>query len=313
MHNRCLFLHQFLKEKIMDWDGLRYFLAVARTSKVSEAGRRLGVEHSTVSRRIRQLEQEIATVLFDKSRRYGYVLTDAGRNLLRYAEKMESELLNAQQVISVFEEDLSGNIRVAATEGFGVYMLTPLAVEFQKQYPKTSLEVMAFQRFVDQSRREADIFITIDRPLRGNYVYSLLSDYKLRLYASPHYLKRYAPIKSIADLAEHRFIDYIDEFIISEELKYLGDLIPDANVVFKSNSLVAQLQACVAGQAMAVLPSFMTHQNPNLQVVLPEEVVIKRSFWMLYHEDLRQLKRIELFSNFLKNKLEQRHAIMMGE
>lgn len=84
-------------------------------------------------------------------------------------------------------------------------------------------------------------------------------------------------------------------------------------MVFKSNSLVAQLQACVAGQAMAVLPSFMTHQNPNLQVVLPEEVVIKRSFWMLYHEDLRQLKRIELFSNFLKNKLEQRHAIMMGE
>lgn len=297
----------------MDWDGLRYFLAVARTSKVSEAGRRLGVEHSTVSRRIRQLEQEIATVLFEKSRRYGYVLTEAGRNLLQHAEKMESELLNAQQLISVFEEDLSGNIRVAATEGFGVYMLTPLAVDFQKQYPKTSLEVMAFQRFVDQSRREADIFITIDRPLRGNYVYRLLSDYKLRLYASPQYLKRHAPIKSTADLAEHRFIDYIDEFIISEELKYLSDLIPNASVVFKSNSLVAQMQACVAGQALAVLPCFMVHKNPNLQVVLPEEIVIKRSFWMLYHEDLRQLKRIELFSNFLKNKLEQRQAIMMGD
>src|SRR5699024_164820 len=158
-------------------------------------------------------------------------------------------------------------------------------------YPKTSLEVMAFQRFVDQSRREADIFITIDRPLRGNYVYRLLSDYKLRLYASPQYLKRHAPIKSTADLAEHRFIDYIDEFIISEELKYLRDLIPNASVVFKSNSLVAQMQACVAGQALAVLPCFMVHKNPNLQVVLPEEIVIKRSFWMLYHEDLRQLKR----------------------
>ena len=297
----------------MDWDGLRYFLAVARTSKVSEAGRRLGVEHSTVSRRIRQLEQEIGTVLFDKSRRYGYLLTEAGRNLLLHAEKMESELLNAQQVINVFEEDLSGNIRVAATEGFGVYMLTPLAVEFQNQYPKTSLEVMAFQRFVDQSRREADIFITIDRPLRGNYVYRLLSDYKLRLYASPQYLKRHPTIKNISDLADHRFIDYIDEFIISDELKYLGGVVPDANVVFKSNSLVAQLQACVGGQAMAVLPCFMAHQHPNLQVVLPDELAIKRSFWMLYHEDLRQLKRIELFSNFLKNKLEQRQALMMGE
>lgn len=303
----------YFKESTMDWDGLRYFLAVARTSKVSEAGRRLGVEHSTVSRRIRQLEQEIATVLFDKSRRYGYVLTEAGRNLLQHAEKMESELLNAQQQISVFEEDLSGNIRVAATEGFGVHMLTPLAVDFQKQYPKTSLEVMAFQRFVDQSRREADIFITIDRPLRGNYVYRLLSDYKLRLYASPQYLKRHPLIKTTVDLAEHRFIDYIDEFIISEELKYLSDLIPNANVVFKSNSLVAQMQACIAGQAMAILPCFMAYQNPNLQVVLPEEIVIKRSFWMLYHEDLRQLKRIELFSNFLKNKLEQRQEIMMGD
>ncbi|NLJ51833.1 MAG: LysR family transcriptional regulator [Alcaligenaceae bacterium] len=297
----------------MDWDGLRYFLAVARTSKVSEAGRRLGVEHSTVSRRIRQLEHDMGTVLFDKSRRYGYLLTEAGRNLLQHAEKIESELLHAQQVIKVFEEDLSGNIRVAATEGFGVYMLTPLAVEFQKQYPNTTLEIMPFQRFIDQSRREADIFITIDRPLRGNYVYRLLSDYRLRLYASPQYLKRHDVINDLQDLAQHQFIDYIDEFIISDELKYLSHIIPDANVVFKSNSLVAQLQACVAGQAMAVLPCFMVHKNMDLQVVLPEEVAIKRSFWMLYHEDLRQLKRIELFSNFLKNKLEQRQDLMMGE
>ncbi|NLA89220.1 MAG: LysR family transcriptional regulator, partial [Alcaligenaceae bacterium] len=79
----------------MDWDGLRYFLAVARTSKVSEAGRRLGVEHSTVARRIRQLEQDMGTVLFDKSRRHGYVLTESGRDLLQHAEKMESELLQA--------------------------------------------------------------------------------------------------------------------------------------------------------------------------------------------------------------------------
>lgn len=296
----------------MDWDGLRFFLAVARTSKVSEAGRRLGVEHSTVARRIRQLEHDMGTVLFDKSRRYGYTLTEAGRNLLQHADKMESELLHAQQVISVSEEDLTGNIRVAATEGFGVYMLTPLAVEFQNQYPKTSLEIMPFQRFVDQSRREADIFITIDRPLRGNYVYRLLSEYMLRLYAAPQYLKRHPPIKTPNDLAEHRFIDYVDEFIISDELKYLSGVIPDANVVLKSNSLVAQLHACMAGQAMAVLPCFMAHQHPSLQVVLPDEVAIKRSFWMLYHEDLRQLKRIELFTNFLKNKLEQRQAIMMG-
>jgi DNA-binding transcriptional LysR family regulator len=172
---------------------------------------------------------------------------------------------------------------------------------------------MPFQRFIDQSRREADIFITIDRPLRGNYVYRLLSDYRLRLYASPQYLKRHDVINDLQDLAQHQFIDYIDEFIISDELKYLSHIIPDANVVFKSNSLVAQLQACVAGQAMAVLPCFMVHKNMDLQVVLPEEVAIKRSFWMLYHEDLRQLKRIELFSNFLKNKLEQRQDLMMGE
>ncbi|WP_423804293.1 LysR family transcriptional regulator [Oligella urethralis] len=298
---------------MMDWDGLRYFLAVARTSKISEAGRRLGVEHTTVARRIRQLEQAMGTVLFDKSRRYGYLLTEAGHHLLQHAEKMESELLHAQQSVSVLEEDLTGNIRVAATEGFGIYMLTPLAVEFQHQYPKTSLDIMPFQRFVDQSRREADIFITIDRPIRGNYVYRRLSDYKLRLYATPQYLKRHAPIHSMQDLAAHRFIDYVDEFIISDELKYLSDLVPAANVIFKSNSLVAQLQACLGSMALAVLPCFMAHQNPALQVVLPDEIVIKRSFWMLYHEDLRLLKRIELFSNFLKNKLEQRQSLMMGE
>ena len=297
----------------MDWDGLRYFLAVARTSKVSEAGRRLGVEHSTVARRIRQLEQDMGTVLFDKSRRHGYVLTESGRDLLQHAEKMESELLQAQQVISVSEEDLTGNIRVATTEGFGVHVLTPLSVEFQNQYPKTTLEIMPFQRFVDQSRREADIFITIDRPLRGNYVYRLLTNYMLRLYAAPQYLKRHPAIRSVNDLSAHRFIDYVDEFIISDELKYLSDVIPDANVVFRSNSLLAQMQACVAGQAMAVLPCFMANEHPELQAVLADDIAIKRSFWMLYHEDLRLLKRIEQFTNFLKNKLELRQDLMMGK
>ncbi|KCB34150.1 transcriptional regulator, LysR family [Bordetella hinzii CA90 BAL1384] len=236
---------------MLDWDSLRYFLEVARSQRVSAAARTLGVEHTTVARRIRALEAELGSLLFEKSRSAGFVLTEDGQRLFVYAEQMESTVHTARESLSGIGQALSGHIRIGATEGFGSYVVTPLAADFQRRYPHITLDILPVPRFVSLSKREADLAITIERPQRGPYVCSRLCDYTLMLYGTPQYLARHPPIRSRADLAGHSFIGYVDELLFSERLRYLEDLLPNSRVVLRSTSVVAQYHAALQGQSLA--------------------------------------------------------------
>ena len=146
---------------------MRHFLEVARTQRVSAAARKLGVEHTTVSRRIRALENQLDTVLFKKPRSSGFTLTEKGQRLFVYAEQMESKVQEVYEQLSGMGQALSGHSRIGATEGFGTYVLTPLAADFQRCYPYITLDIMPVPRFVSLSKRKADLAITIERLQRG--------------------------------------------------------------------------------------------------------------------------------------------------
>ncbi len=297
---------------LLDWDSLRYFLEVARTQRVSAAARKLGVEHTTVSRRIRALETELDTLLFEKSRSAGFVLTDDGQRLFVHAEQMESVVHTARENLSGIGQALSGHLRIGATEGFGSYVLTPLAADFQRRYPHITLDILPVPRFVSLSKREADLAITIERPQRGPYVCSKLCDYTLRLYGTPGYLANHAPITRREDLADHTFIGYVDELLFSERLRYLEDLLPASKVVLRSTSVVAQYHAALQGQSLAILPCFIAAQDPRLKPVLEDEIAITRSFWMYCHEDLRKLKRVTALWEFIRKSVLRNADLLAG-
>ena len=120
-----------------------------------------------MSRRIRALEAELDTLLFEKSRGAGFVLTEDGQRLFVHAEQMESAVHSARENLSGIGQALSGHLRIGATEGFGSYVLTPLAADFQRRYPHITLDILPVPRFVSLSKREADLAITIERPQRG--------------------------------------------------------------------------------------------------------------------------------------------------
>lgn len=240
---------------MLDWDSLRYFLEVARTQRVSAAARKLGVEHTTVARRVRALEAELDSLLFEKSRSAGYVLTEDGQRLFVFAEQMESTVHTARENLSGIGQALSGHVRIGATEGFGSYVLTPLAADFQRRYPHITLDILPVPRFVSLSKREADLAITIERPQRGPYVCTKLCDYTLMLYGTPAYLARHAPIRERADLAGHNFIGYVDELLFSERLRYLEDVLPNSQVVLRSTSVIAQYHATLQGSRWRSCPA----------------------------------------------------------
>ena len=297
----------------MDWDGIRYFIEVARTQRVSGAAKRLGVRHTTVSRRIHLLESSLNTVLFNKSKASGYTLTEDGQRFFAHAEQIESAMLNAQEEVSGQAASLSGHLRVGATEGFGSYVLAPLMVDFQRRFPGITLDIMPVPRFISLSKREADIAISLEQPQRGPYLRTLLGEYSLRLYGTRDYLDGSAPILRREDLAQHRYIGYVDELLFSDHLRYLDDIVPAASVGFRSTSVIAQYHAALHGNALAILPCFMAAQEPRLVAVLPNEIRVTRRFWMYCHEDLRQSRRVMALWDFIKRATQLNRPLLSGD
>ncbi|MEL0028774.1 MAG: LysR family transcriptional regulator, partial [Perlucidibaca sp.] len=275
--------------------------------------RRLGVDYTTVARRIRALEEAMGALLFDKSRHGGFTPTADGQRLVSHAEAMEGAMQAATEQVSGTGGALSGHVRIGCTEAFGSYFVIPEITAFQDLHPDISIDVMPVPHFVNLSRREADIAITLERPGRGPYVSTRLCDYRLALYATPDYLAAHAPIRRREDLAGHRFISYVQDLAFSPQLLYLDEVAPAARSTLRSTSVLAQYHAAVQGRALAVLPCFVAGNDSRLVEVLPGQVSVTRQFWMSYSEDLRRLRRVTRVAAYLSERARARESFLLGE
>jgi DNA-binding transcriptional LysR family regulator len=289
----------------LDWDNLRYFLAVARAGRLTTAARRLHVDHATCSRRIAALENSLSAKLFER-RPQGYFLTSYGERLVAMAEVMESQALAAQNEVGGQDLSISGTVRIGAPDGFTTYFLAPRIGQLTARYPELEIQMVASPRLLSLSKREADIVISLNRPIEGKVVARKLTDYDLALFASRSYLKNAKPIATPEDLFAHPIIGYVDDLIFTPELNYLNEVAKGLRAKLQSSNLIAQMMATIAGRGLCVLPLFMTAQQATLVRVLPAVVSLHRSFWLTIHADLRSLARIRMIADFLS--LEVRKA-----
>ncbi|MBA2779032.1 LysR family transcriptional regulator [Billgrantia kenyensis] len=303
---------------MLDWQDIQIFLEVARSQRLTDAARRLGVDHSTLSRRTRRFEQKLNTQLFERST-HGYHLTEAGQQLLAHAEEMARYAFEASESLADKDRQLSGQIRLGVTEGFGTWVIAPLLSAFCARHPGITLDLLALPRVVNLSRHEADLAITVERPASQGLVISRLCDYRLRLYASEAYLTRHGRPSRLAELGGHRLIGYVDDLIFSEQLNYLDPLLDPAVVgtaphfSIRSTSVTTQHAAALQGAGLAVLPCFMAESGDTLHSVLDDEVEIVRQFWITARQEQRRLARVRLLWDFLREALEANRALLMGE
>lgn len=298
-----------------EWSDLRFFLAVARAGRLGAAATRLGVEHSTVSRRLSALEAALGAKLFDRHP-HGYGLTAAGERLLAAAEGMESLALAAQGEIGGTDLGLAGTVRIGAPDGFGTFFLAPRIGALSELHPELDLQLLAMPRLFSLSKREADIAISLSRPKEGRLHARKLTDYRLGLYASRAYLERHGAIDSRAALPRHGFIGYVDDLIYTPELDYVPLVAKELRVRFKSSSLVAQMTATQAGAGVCMLPCFMADlfagPKPDALVpILPGEVGLTRTFWLLTHADTRDLARIRVAADFIAEVVQKGRSVLL--
>lgn len=290
----------------VDWNHLRFFLVLARAKTLTNAARLMGVEHSTVARRIQALETTLGSILF-KRVSSGYELTLEGENLLTRVELMEQAFIQIEKS----NAPLQGHVRIGAPEGFGTAFLTEILAEFAILHPMLSIDLIPVPKMLKLSHREADIVISIDRPKSGPYIITRLSDYSLKIYASQPYLSQHDPIQCLEDLPKHRFVNYIDDLIYSSGLYCLERLPLDLNASFRSSSILAQQIAVSKGAGLAILPKFLAHDKVELEEVLAEQVCFKHTFWMLTFADLQHEPRIRLVWDFIRQKTEEKQCSLL--
>lgn len=295
----------------LDWDNLRIFLGVARARSGLEASQALGIDQSTISRRVRRLEADIGSRLFDRNSQ-GHRLTSAGHRLLEHVEKLESMLAAVES--DVFGEDmaLTGEIRLGATEAFGSSFLAPHLGNFCLRHPAITVDLLPMPRNVNLSKREADASVTIDRPTTDSFVTSKLAEYRLLPYATRSYLEQRPPIRDIADLTHQRWIDYVDDLLFADQQVSLRKWLPAARPFFRSTSVIAQLQAVHTGLGIALLPCFLASPESELVPILPEIVNITRHFWLVAPAERRELARIKALWTYLQQVTEINSDFLMG-
>lgn len=295
----------------MDWDNLRYFLELSRAGTLTAAARRLGVDHTTVARRVQALEKQLGQPLFIRGGA-GYSLAEGGRRLLAQAEAMESAFLAIEQPGEGGPDTLSGSVRIGTTEGYGVALLAGQLADLSLRYPHLGIDLLAVPRTVHLARHEADIVITLERPERGPYIITRLTDYVLRLYGSRDYLANHPPIRRREDLRKHRFVSYIEDLLYSKELYYLDEIGRPGHVALRSTSILAQQNAVLANAGLAILPSFTARREPGLVEVLVGEIEFVRTFWMLMPAENKDLARMRVCWDFLREMAGQNQDLMMG-
>ena len=294
----------------MDWDNLRYFLELARTGTLAGAARRLGVEHTTVSRRIQALEKQMGAALFAREAG-GHRVTEAGRVLLPAVEAMESAVLGVEQAAPAAHEGPSGLVRVGATVGFGTLILAPHLARLTQKHPHLSIDLLALPRMLHLSRREADIVISLERPTRGSVVVSRLTDYRLYLYGQREYLARKPLVSTPEDLRHHAFVSYVDDLLFTKELQFLDALHQPERFAFRSTSITAQYEAVRAGAGLAVLPAFLADRDPVLSRVLPGQAEFTRTFWMSMPSESTHLARMQATWGFLRETAAAQRALLL--
>lgn len=293
------------------WDDLQAFLAIARTGQLGRAGASMGVDGTTIGRKLRRLEARLGARLFEQTRS-GQILTEAGETLLARVEAMD-QLASCIADNGGRSSDLTGTLRISVSEGFGIWFLAHHLPGFIALHPKLTIDLVANSGFLSPSKREADIAVLLSRPKAGPVISRKLSDYHLKLYASADYLRSHGTPQDKEVLRDkHRLVGYIPDLLYAPELGYLSDINPGNRIVLRSSSISAQHRLIANGGGIGVLPCFIGDLDSDLTPVL-SDITIVRSFWLVTHKDNHNTSAIRRGREWLIDLAQRGRGALMPE
>lgn len=288
----------------IDWNLYRSLLAVIRTGSLSAAARALRLTQPTVGRHIDELEQRLDASLFVRGQR-GLTPTSVALNLLPHAESMEAAAGALVRAASGEAEDVSGTVRLTASEVIGCEVLPSILSEFRHRYPGIVFELVTSNRVSNLLTREADIAIRMTRPQQGALVAKRVGRVPIRLYAHRNYVDRYGSPRTIEALQRHSLIGFDAEPWAVERLPGSDAPLTRELFDFRSDNDLAQLAALRAGLGIGGTQKAIAERDTMLVPILEGQIAFELEMWLAMHQDLRNVPRVRVMFDHLAQALAQ--------
>jgi DNA-binding transcriptional LysR family regulator len=297
---------------MFDWNDLRHLIAVSRHGSTLAAAKALGVNQSTVHRRLAELERRIGLTLV-KRHPTGYRLSEIGGTLIDYVLAVETAVGGIERQVQALKHDLKGVIRLTCPEPtVSRIVATGLLDRFYQRYPGLAVEFVTSDRYLDVIKGEADVAFRSGEPADDSLVGRKICDSVWAVYASKSYIQQHGRPSSVADLGKHALIGFEGIMQNHRVAKWLPAAVPNARIVNRNNSMLGTLSAVKAGIGVAPLPTTLGDAEDTLVQVLPPVHELTRSWYLLSHPDLRKSPRIAAFVDHLLDDIPALRNALIG-
>lgn len=290
-------------------DDLLVLLAVARTGRFTTAGQQLGLNHTTIARRIAALEAQLGGRVLSREDG-GWELTPLGTRALTAAESVERALggLDARD-----DERVEGLIRLSATDGFSGFVAAPAMAALQERHPDVRLEIVTGTRQASQQRAGADLEVVVGRPQvrRARAVH--LADYALGLYASRDYLRRHPTPATLDDLAGKPLVYFIESMLHVDSLDDARRAVPGMTDAVASTNVYVHVDATRGGAGFGLLPAFLADPHDDLVRLLPDLVAQRLPYWLVARPEALRQPAVAAFLESLQLRLQEVRPQLLGE
>lgn len=286
----------------MDWDDMRLILSICRAGTLSGAARDLGVNYSTIFRRICGIEKDLNLKLFERHRQ-GYAMTEAGEAVMQHAERMEDAANAVSRELLGADAGISGTIKLTAPDGVTKYALMPHLESFCKQHPEVQLDLNLTSSSLLLERNEADVAVRIAKQPPENYIAREICKVRFGNYGSPEYIEKYGHLAP----HEHRWITNREH----PKPWWAGDK-DRVNVVFTSDSKETDIEAARRGLGLVSLAHVAGSRAEGLERIDLPVKQVERTMWLLMHPDLRGTARIKALMNHLLTGLQKEKDAFIG-
>lgn len=279
----------------MEWDDYRHFLAIEQAGSVLGAAKQLGVNHTTVLRRIASLERRLGVRLFERLRT-GYTPTPAGEELRNVILGVRQVLLDVEHRLSGKDLQLSGVVRIATTDTLSHGLLLPHLRAFRQLHPHIQLQIIGSNQIVSLTRREADIAIRATNQPPDNMLGRKIGLARSAIYGALSYLDERG---HDLDSDRHDWIGLDETLAHLPEYRWLERRIPSERIVLRLNNLLHKIAVVKAGHGIAPLLCFLAEREPDLIRLTEPEPLFDTDIWLLSHPDLRRVARVRAFMEFI--------------
>jgi DNA-binding transcriptional LysR family regulator len=276
---------------MIEWDDLRFFLAIWRAGTMSGAAQALKVNQTTVGRRLGALEEKLGVLLFDRTPA-GLNVSEAGQKIIAVASQMEEASLSLERLVAGSDERLDGSVRIACSETLAVGFLVEELAPFRAAHPRITLEIITGNSPLNLLRREADLAIRTTLPAHSDLVVRKLVDLEWCLYSA----RRKQGLRQSLD--ERELIGYEGELANMPASQWLLQRVPPDQIVVRCNSILSAAAAIRAGLGVGPLPAFLGDRDSGLERFAPDAITCQ-PMWLAVHPDLQGQARVRAALNHL--------------